>query len=156
MVCIRCFLLVVLALGCAHGAFAQLPSWNAEQTAVWQIVQNSWVDDVAENGRWPANYVHDNFVIWSNDLPVPRAKDQYIRTTQFLDAGTTILFYDIAPAAIVVENDTAVVHYHAIYVTEDEKAERERSVDQIVEVLVRENGSWKYLSVFAFSTTPND
>jgi hypothetical protein len=152
----RCSMLIVCALSCAQGAFAQLPSWNAEQTAVWQVVQNSWMDDVAENGRWPANYVHDSFVIWSNDSPVPRPKDQYIRTKQFLNAGNNILFYDIAPAAIVIEDDTAVVHYHAIYVTENEKAERERSVDQVVEVLVRENGGWKYLSVYAFSTTPGD
>ena len=43
-------------------AQAQMPTWNAEQSEVWAYVEQSWVDDVAENGRWPADYTHANAI----------------------------------------------------------------------------------------------
>ena len=48
----------------AVSAFAQQPSWNDAQSEVWALVEQSWVDDVAENGKWPADYVHDKYVSW--------------------------------------------------------------------------------------------
>ena len=151
----RCWT-VVAALCCSNAAFGQLPSWDSEQRAVWEFVEASWVDEAAENERWPENYVHPKVVLWGDEIPAPRGRDQLIRWTRFRDAGSAILYYDITPAAIVVVGDTAVVHYHSNVVTEDAKGERERSVNGLVETLVREGGTWKFVSLSGFEPKLND
>ena len=50
---------VIAACFFAVSANAQQPSWNDAQTEVWALVEQSWVDDVAENGKWPADYILD-------------------------------------------------------------------------------------------------
>ena len=136
-------------------ALAQFPSWDAEQTAVWEFVEQSWVDQAAESDRWPRDYVHPKFVGWGDSLPAPRGIDKSAEWFRYDYAANNVLFYEITPAAIVVEDNTAVVHYHATLVSEDLKADRERSVLSLVEVLIREGGDWKYLSLSEFEPKPN-
>ena len=101
-------------------ALAQLPSWDAEQTAVWQLVEKSWVDQVAENDRWPRDYVHQKVVDWSDRQPAP------------------------------VEIDKLVEWWRFSAINEDQKGDRERSVLNLIEVLIRQGGDWKYLSLSNF------
>ena len=56
--------LVTLAIGFgfAGTATAQAPTWSAEQTAVWNVVSQSWADEAAQNGKWPGSYVDDNVI----------------------------------------------------------------------------------------------
>lgn len=142
--------LSLAAVLAADTALAQLPSWDAEQTAVWNFVAQSWVDDAAENDRWPAAYVHPKVVDWGDRQAAPRGLDQIVRWSRFDDESSDVLYYEITPAAIVVEDNTAVVHYHLMIVTEDHKGERETSVNGLVEVLIRQNGSWKYITLSGF------
>ena len=64
--------------------------------------------------------------------------------------------YEVTPAAIVVAMDTAVVHYHATTVTEDHKGEREQSIGRISEILVRDGGSWTWLTGISFELKLNN
>ena len=107
-------------------ANAQQPSWNEAQSEIWALVEQSWVDDVARNGKWPADYVHDNYVSWGDNLAAPRYRDSAIAWGQFAGESSDTLMYEVSPAAIVVENDTAVVHYYATTVTENSSGERNR------------------------------
>ena len=61
--------LVTLAIGFSltGAAAAQAPTWNAEQTAVWKVVSQSWADEAAQNGKWPGSYVDDNVISWSQE-----------------------------------------------------------------------------------------
>ncbi len=66
-------------------ASAQMPTWSAEQTEAWKVVQQSWVDDVAQNGKWPANYADPQMVVWSSEFAAPRGKDRpYSESLQLL------------------------------------------------------------------------
>ena len=134
----------------SQGAQGQLPSWDAAQRAVWAFVEQSWVDDAAENGRWPTEYVHDKVVDWGDSQPAPRGIERLTEWTRFEDQGNETLYYEITPAAIVVEDNTAVVHYHLITVTENHAGERETSVLGLIETLIRQNGAWRYISLSAF------
>ena len=134
----------------SHGAYAQLPSWDAAQQAVWDFVERSWVDDAAENGRWPSEYVHDKVVDWGDAQPAPRDRQGITEWTRFEDLGNETLYYEITPAAIVVEDDTAVVHYHLMIVTENHAGDRETSVSGLIETLIRQNGQWRYISLSGF------
>ena len=51
---------------------AQEATWNDAQKEVWGLVQQSWMDDVAENGKWPAEYIHDSYVSWGDSSAAPR------------------------------------------------------------------------------------
>lgn len=144
---------VVLLPGWAQ---AQFPTWDDEQQAVWDFVARSWVDDVAENSRWPTEYVHDSVVDWGDSQPAPRGIDKITEWTRFEDEGNETIFYEITPAAIVVVDDTAVVHYHLMVVEEDDEGERETSVAGLIETLVRQNGTWRYVSLSGFEPKFNE
>lgn len=144
------------ALFLSNMALAQLPSWDEDQRAVWEVVEQSWVDDAAENDRWPRDYVHEKVVAWGDRQPAPRGIDNLVRWVRFDDGANNTLHYEITPAAIVVEDDTAVVHYHLLLVTENQKGDRERSTLGLIEVLIWQDGDWKYLSLSEFEPKPND
>ena len=67
-----------------------------------------------------------------------------------------ILMYEVSPEAIVVEKDTAVVHYNVTTVTKDSAGKRTRSVGRITEVLVRNGRSWKWLAGVDYEPKLND
>ena len=69
---------------------------------------------------------------------------------RFSDQSNKTLMYELFPAAIVVVGDTAVVHYSFVQVVEDYEKKRERSSGGLVETLVRDGDSWKYLSLTGF------
>lgn len=49
------------------------------QTAVWSIVLQSWADEVAQNGNWPANYVHDDVVGWGKSWSQPKGAESMVK-----------------------------------------------------------------------------
>jgi hypothetical protein len=136
-------------------ALAQFPTWDAEQTAVWEFVEQSWVDDAAENGRWPGEYVHEEVVSWGDTQAAPRGVDQIDAWNRFEDEGSDTLYYEITPAAIVVEDDVSIVHYHLLVVTEDHTGERDTTVSRLIEVLIRQDDEWKYISLVGFEPKLN-
>ena len=135
---------------------AQEPSWNDAQTEVWALVEQSWVDDVAENGKWPTDYIHDNYVSWGDGDAAPRYKDSAIAWNRFGDESSNTLMYEVSPEAIAVVDGTAVVHYNVTTVTEDSKGERNASVGRITEVLVRVGRSWKWIAGVDYEPKLND
>jgi hypothetical protein len=131
-------------------AHAQQPTWNDSQMTVWKLVEQSWVDDAEENGKWPADYVHDKYVTWGADSGGPIYKDASIKWSRFSDEGSDTLIYELSPAAITVEGNTAVVNYYATTVTKDTEGKRERSVVRISEVLVNDGKKWMFLAGSSF------
>ena len=140
----------------AVSANAQQPAWNDSQSEVWALVEQSWVDDVAENGKWPVDYILDKYVAWGDGDAAPRYKDATIAWSRFGDESNDTLMYEVSPAAIAVENDTAVVHYYVTTVTEDSSGKRSRNVGRITEVLVRNGRSWKWLAGVDYEPKLND
>lgn len=140
----------------AVSANAQQPTWNSEQSEVWALVEQSWVDDVAENGKWPAEYILDKYVAWGDSSAGPRYKDATLAWSRFGDESNDTLMYEVSPAAIAVEKNTAVVHYYVTTVTKDSSGKRTRSVGRITEILVRDGRSWKWLSGVNYQPKLND
>jgi hypothetical protein len=128
---------------------------NDAQMEVWSIVEQSWVDDAEENGKWPDNYLHDKYVSWSADSGGPIYKDATIKWSRFGDEGTDTLIYEISPAAITVEGSTAVVNYYVTTVTKMSDDTRERSVSRISEVLVKDGNKWLFLAGSNFAPAMN-
>ncbi len=145
--------LVTLAIGfgLTGAAEAQAPTWNAEQTAVWKVVSQSWADEAAQNGKWPGSYVDDNVISWSQENPMPSYKDSLIKWSRFNESQYKTIHYDISPAAIAIKGDTAVVNYVAINVSQRGTDKPDRDVNAIIETLVRDGNGWKFLSTSSFN-----
>lgn len=137
-------------------AGAQAPTWSPDQMAVWNVVTQSWADEVARNGRWPGNYVHDRVVAWDSSWPLPRYKASLEKWTRFQDNQRQTLQYELAPAAITVAGDTAVVHYTGVTVSQRAQDKPDREMFGAVETLVRSGGAWKFLSVSGFDLEKDD
>jgi ketosteroid isomerase-like protein len=138
------------------GVWGQAQNWDEEQTGLWRVVEQSWVDEAGETGQWPSAYVHDKVLAWDPDFPVPRGKASLEKWTRFEDSTSQILEYELFPLAIVVEGDTGVVHYSAVTVTKDTEGKSERDVLGIMETLHRSDGSWKFISTGAFDMNSGD
>ena len=138
----------------AGASYADL---NEAQQSVWEVVEQSWVDDVAKNGKWPANYVHDEVVFWSESWPSPLRKASMMKWSRFADeSDTRTLIYELFPVAIVVVGDTAVVNYNVVTLEEDAKKERTRESSGLVETLVRDGKTWKFLGLTGFTRDSDD
>jgi hypothetical protein len=62
--------LIMTLLGLTN--FVMADEWSKEQTAAWTTITLSWQDEVAGNGKCPANYIHENLVSWGESWPQPR------------------------------------------------------------------------------------
>lgn len=125
---------------------ARAQEWSAEQQEVWKFVEESWVADTSEDVTWVERMVHPDFMGWGTSYPMPRDRETYSRWNRYSDEAANTLIYSVYPVAIVVEGNTAVALYYGSIVEEDVKGDRETSHFREVDVLVRENGEWKFLS----------
>lgn len=145
-----------LMIGHPLPASAQAPTWSAEQQAVWEVINRSWSDEIARNGRWPGQYVHQNVVSWGPEWPMPRYRDSVERWSRWYDTQSRVVQHEISPTAITVSGSTAVVHYTAVAMRQREVArgearpEPKREAYGIVETLVRDGPSWRFLSSTSF------
>jgi hypothetical protein len=144
-------LAATLAFGVASAVYAQMPTWSAEQKAVWAVVEASWVDDVAGNGKWPADYADPQMTAWSAEHPSPRGKDAVARWSRFNEGQGKTIFYEITPQAIAISGNAAVASYTLVIVRQRGTEKPVTSQEAVVETLVRTGGVWKYLSTSGWS-----
>ena len=129
----------------ATSAHGQAPTWSDAQAEVWSVIERSWADEVAENEKWPGEYVHAKYVAWG-DFPAPRDKETYTKWIRMNEETVDTFWYEIMPLAITVQDETAVVMYSSLSGEEDKNGERTLVPYHLVETLIRENGNWKFLS----------
>jgi SnoaL-like domain len=139
-----------LTFGAATTAHAQMPTWSPEQQGAWKLVTDSWADDVAQNGKWPANYADPQFIGWSPDVPSPRGLEASIRWSRYTEKQGKVIHYEITPQAIALSGNTAVVSYTLLIIWQRGTDKPDHSQEAITETLVRSGGGWKYLSSVSF------
>ncbi len=144
----RRLVFVVLALAFFLPLTAQAQQWTEAQQGVWQVIEESWVADQADDPSWFDRFVHPNFKGWSATLPVPRDFETSKRWNQYERGNSESLIYSLHPVAIVVQGNTAVAYYFISGASENLKGERKTSHSRTIDTLIRENGEWKYLAWF--------
>lgn len=140
-----------LPIGSANVALAQERSWSAAQSEVWSVVAQSWEDEVARNGKWPAEYLHEDALSFSAEWPSPRRADSIVGWSRFLGENSQTYKYELFPMAITVAGDTAVVHYSYVQVSKLGEEPPKREVGYTNETLVKVDGTWKFLSLSGWS-----
>ena len=141
----------LFVMASAQIAAAQMPTWSPQQAEVWKFVEQSWVDDVAQNGKWPADYADPQMVTWSAEFAAPRGKDATVRWTKFQNSQGKVLQYELAPQTISLSGNTAVVTYALTIVAQRGTEKPDWGKEAIVETLVRSGGGWKFLASTSFS-----
>lgn len=148
--------LAAIAVLASMTTFAMAADWSKEQAAVWSVVTQSWEDEVAKNGNWPAKYIHDDVVGWGESWPQPRGAESMAKWTRFGDDANKTLIYELFPVSIVVVGTTAVVSYNSVVVGENYEKKRERSAGGLIETLVYDGKAWKFLSLTSFEIGSGD
>jgi len=136
---------LVVSLFLIPGA-VQGQTWTPEQQEVWEFVVETWEADTSEDITWVDRMVHPNFRGWDAGLPMPRDRDTQRQWSRYGDESGTTLIYSVFPASIVVQENTAVALYYGSIVNEDLEGKRETTHFKEVDVLIREDGEWKFLS----------
>lgn len=150
---VRLAAMVILA---SMTTFTMAADWSKEQGAVWSVVTQSWVDESAKNSNWPNNYVHKDVVAWGESWPQPRNVESMAKWSRFGEQTDTTLIYELFPVSIVVAGSTAVVNYNAVTVGNNYEDKRERSALGLIETLVYDGKTWKFLSLTSFEIGSGD
>lgn len=121
-----------------------------DQKAVWKVVADSWADDVAENGKWPNEYIHEDAHSWGPTWPAPRDAESIASWSRFDSESGDTIKYELFPITITVVDDTAVAYYGMVTVSTDYQGKRERSSGGLIETLVRTDAGWKFIGLTSF------
>jgi hypothetical protein len=137
-------LLVVLIASVPRPAEAQ--TWSDSQQEVWTIILESWDAITARDATWSDRYVHPSAAVWSMDYPMPRTRDDVKRWDSFNFPSETILNDEYNLAALVVEGSTAVAHYYYSTGVQDAEGDRETTHGRCTDILIRSEGTWKFIA----------
>lgn len=117
--------------------------WSPQQKEVWSRVQQCTGFFVAKDFDSASGCVHDRFSGWLYGEPVPRSKAYFNTVTRYMMQNLSVGAHDMRPVSIQVIGDVAVVHYYVFMVFEGSP---EVSQDRWTDVLVKENGVWKWIA----------
>ena len=137
------FAITVTALLLVGTAIAQ--DERDDETDVWIAVEAQW--DANENGdeKWIDRMLIDSFYGWDNETPAPRSKSSTRMWVRFNSEQGNIVAHELYPLEIVVEGDTAIVHYLYSSAYENKKGEVETSHGRYTDILVRTDDGWMFL-----------
>jgi len=125
---------------------AEAQMWSSDQQEVWGVILESWEAITARDASWSDRYVHPNAAVWSMDYPMPRTRDDVKRWDGFNFPSETILTDEYNLAALVVEGSTAVAHYYYSTGTQDAEGDRETTHGRCTDILIRSEGTWKFIA----------
>ena len=136
---------VVLAASLLAGT-ASAQSWTAEQQEIWKFEQQQWAMAAAKDLSWIDTMVHPNIVYWDRGQPMPQDLASLKRWNRFSSASGTTLEQELHPISITITGNIAVVTYYYPMVSENYKKERESVSGRYMDVLMKENGRWRFIA----------
>jgi ketosteroid isomerase-like protein len=125
---------------------ASAQTWSPQQQEVWTVVQAQWQASMAKDAGWMERFLHPDFRGWGADEPAPRNKESASRWARYDMEGGAIVVQDLAPMAIVVHGNTAVVHYHYSQARTDREGKHRTAHGRYTDTLVKENNQWRFLA----------
>ena len=121
-------------------------TWTSAQQGVLDVVIDSW-DAIADRDvNWTDDFVHENAVVWSDQEPMPQSRATVKQWDRLQYPYEDILTYTVSPAAIVVEGETAIVHYYYSLLMEDRDGEQDTVHGRCSDILIGDDASWKFIS----------
>ncbi|MFH1297068.1 MAG: nuclear transport factor 2 family protein [Bacteroidota bacterium] len=146
-------LLMITFLG-ASSLNAQ--EWTKEQKAVWQEVENMWAYWQAGDFDSAFANVHENYLGWNNESPMPISKKKWIDPMKKSKELYSDYAFDIEPARILVHGDAAVVHYYyqmSWRFNDGEEKYKASYHGKWTAFFIKEDGKWMMLGDMTFGET---
>lgn len=138
--------LVVLGALLALAAPAWAQTWTPEQDEIWKVEQKQWQMSKDADLTWIDTMVHPNLRYWEVGEPMPRDKASLTRWNRYSSANSKVLEQELFPISATITGNVAVVQYHYQIARENYKKERETVTGHYTDVLLKENGTWKFIA----------
>lgn len=137
------FAISVTALLLSGAAIAQ--DERDDGTDVWIAVEAQW--DAEENGdkKWIDRMLAEGFYGWTKVSPAPRSKSSTRMWDRFNDEQGEMIAHELYPLEIVVEGNTAIVHYLYTSAYQSKDGEIETNNGRFTDILVRMDDGWRFL-----------
>ena len=135
-------------------AFGQ--TLSDQQLEVWNVIEANWKAAMEKDTTWPDTQLHDKFLGWDGNRPMPRDKSSINNWIRYQIENSTTLIQELIPVGIVLHGNTAVAHYFYSQASEDRKGERETVHGRYTDILVKENGTWQFLAWSGGDNPTND
>jgi hypothetical protein len=136
--------LLCLVLAIATPVAAQ--TWTPEQQELWKLEDLQWKMNAAKDATWIPKLVHPNMSAWSNDSPAPQTMASLTKWNRHAATQSTTLEYEIYPIAATITGNVAVMQYTYREATENSKKEHRYANGRWTDVLIKENGVWKFIT----------
>ena len=88
------------------------------------------------------SYVHDDYMGWSVDAPMPASKASSNKWMSFWAANNSIAMYEITPLTILIHGDVAVAHYYYSSVSKDKEGKMDNVQGRWTDILVKQGDRW--------------
>ena len=138
-------ILSTLALLSFAGAVSA-QTWNPEQQEIWKFEELQWKMAAAKDSSWIEKMVHPNLSYWETGEMSPAIKASLSRWDKYGQSNNTVIEQELFPIAITITGSTAVVQYRYKVARENTKKEREIVNGHYSDVLVKDDGHWRFLA----------
>lgn len=118
----------------------------SDQAAVWSVIEDQWERNERGDTKWIEELLSADFVGWPKDSPAPQTKASVRMWDEFTSKQVESLEHELYPLSIVVHGDMAIAHYLYTNATRNKKGELQRSNGRFTDVLVRDDGVWRFIS----------
>lgn len=127
-------------------AVAPAQDTTDDYVAVWSVIEAQW--DASQRGdrRWVEDLLSADFRGWPTTAPAPRDKASTRLWNEFEVKQSKGLAHELYPLSTVIHGDMAVAHYLYTNAVENKEGETEVTNGRYTDILVRVDGSWKFIA----------
>ncbi len=116
--------------------------FSERELEVWKVIQTNLKNVLFGHTKQYMEYLHDSFTGWSSDEALPVSKSSILSELQSLNKKIKNISFRLLPFSILVEENTAVVHYIYSVVTVDENNKKIVRKVKLTDVLIKQKGKW--------------
>jgi len=138
------FALLSLLLACSTAVAQQQAA--SDQAAVWAVIEDQWERNERRDPKWIDELLSADFVGWPRESTAPQTRSSVRMWDTFNSKQTETLEHELFPLSIVVHGDMAIAHYLYTNATRDKSGDVKVSNGRYTDVLVRDEGVWKFIS----------
>ena len=119
---------------------------GSDEASVWAVIEQQWEREQRGDKRWIEDLLVADFMGWPNTAPAPQNKSSTRTWNEFGDKQSKTIEHELYPLSIVVHGDMAIAHYLYTVAVEDRDDNVEVSNGRYTDVLVRDDGQWRFIS----------
>ena len=117
-----------------------------DDAAVLVVIEQQWEASEKGDSKWIDSLLAEDFTGWTNGTPAPRTKESIRKWEKFESKQWDGIVHELYVLSLVVHGDTAVAHYLYSNGGKNSKGETETNHGRFTDILVREEGEWKFLA----------